>query len=117
MATFEEHCRDCERLLGDRHEAVNRWMDELFRVYGPKHRRHRHHKRGVREAQALFGNEGMKAAIAHVVRDCGSVPPERYYDESSLGIIIAPEFLVYDSANEKAFDKFQRVVQEEWEKF
>jgi hypothetical protein len=116
MAHFEQHCNDCERLLGDRHEAVNRWMDELFQVYKDKHRRHRHHKRGVREALALFGKEGAKAAVVHIVRDCGAVPAERYYDQVNLGIIIAPEFLIYDGADEKAFDKFQRAVEEEWEK-
>jgi hypothetical protein len=32
MAHFNDHCRDCERMLGDKHENVNHWMDELFRT-------------------------------------------------------------------------------------
>ncbi len=116
MAHFNDHCRDCERLLGDKHENVNHWMDELFRTLGPKHRRHRHCWKGVREALALFGLEGAKAAIIHIVRDCGGVPDQRTYDETALGIVIAPEYLIYDGANETAFEKFKAAVDVELEK-
>jgi hypothetical protein len=119
MAKSEEHCRDCERILGNKHEDVNRWMDELFRQYGPKHRKHRHCWAGVREAQRLFGDEGAKAAIVHIVRDCGSVPRQRDYDEenegNSLGIVIAPEYLIYDGANESAFEKFKKQVESQFD--
>lgn len=117
MAKYEDHCRDCERLLGSRHEAVNRWLDELFRQYGPKHRKHRHCWEGVRRAGLLFGSEGAKAAIVHIVRDCGAVPEQRTYDEQSLGIVAAPEYLMYDSANESAFEKFKNAVEAEFEKW
>jgi hypothetical protein len=117
MAKFEDHCRDCEKLLGSRHDAVNRWMDELFRQYGPKHRKHRHCWKGVREAEQLFGPEGAKAAIVHIVRDCGGVPSQRSYDEQSLGIVIAPEYLAYDSASESAFEKFKKAVEAEFGKW
>jgi len=116
MAKFEEHCADCERLLGNKHEEVNRWMDELFREYGADHRRHRHCWSGVRQAKHLYGEDGAKAAIVHIVRDCGGVPHERDYDKTNLGIILAPEYLTYDGANEKAFDKFKKAVEAEWEK-
>src|SRR5208337_3226703 len=114
MAKYEDHCRDCERLLGDRHENVNRWMDELFRRYGPRHRRHRHCWHGVREAKRLFGEAGAKAAIAHIVRDCGAVPAQRAYDEENLGIVIAPEHLMYDGLDETAFEKFKKAVEADW---
>lgn len=104
-------------ILGDRHEAVNRWMDELFRQYGPRHRRHRHHWHGVREAKRLWGEAGAKAAIVHIVRDCGAVPRERDYDETQLGIVIAPEYLMYDGMNESAQEKFRAAVQKDFEKF
>ena len=116
MAKFEDHCRDCERLLGDKHENVNRWMDELFKQYGPRHRRHRHCWKGVREAKHLFGPDGAKAAIIHIVRDCGGVPDQRTYDETQLGIVLAPEYLIYDGADETAFEKFKGAVEAEWEK-
>ena len=116
MAKFEDHCRDCERILGDKHENVNRWMDELFRQYGPRHRRHRHCWAGVREAKRLFGAVGAKAAIVHIVRDCGAVPDQRTYDETQLGIVIAPEYLIYDGANETALEKFKAAVEKDFAK-
>ena len=116
MAHWDDHCRDCYRLLGDRYENVNQWMDELFRKYGPRHRRHRHHWRGVVEAKRLFGEAGAKAAIVHIVRDCGGVPDQRTYDQTTLGIILAPEFLRYDGMDQTAFDKFKAAVEKEWKK-
>lgn len=113
MSTFNDHCRDCEKILGDRMEHVNRWRDELFRKYGPQHRRHRHCWKGVREAKHLFGAIGAKAAVIHIVRDCGAVPNQRVYDETNLGIMIVPETFMYDSATEKAWDKFYAAVLKE----
>jgi len=89
MASFEEHCQDCERLLGDRHEKVNMWMDAMFNRFGPLHRFVRHHTRGVREARGLFGFEGGQAATIHILKDCGYIPTPRDWDEravDSLGI-------------------------------
>jgi len=118
MAKFSEHCDDCERLLGKRFEDVNHWIDELFKTHGPKHRRFRHCWSGVRQAEMLFGAEGAKAAIIHIVRDCGGVPSRRSYDESSaLGIVLAPEYLLYDSADEKAHVKFKAAIDKEMEKW
>jgi hypothetical protein len=115
MAKFEDHCKDCERILGSKREDVNRWMDELFKQYGPRHRRHRHCWYGVREALKLFGIEGAKAAVIHIVRDCGEVPSQRTYDELG-GIVLAPSFLIYDDLDEKAFESFTQVVNQEFEK-
>jgi hypothetical protein len=122
MAKFDEHCLDCERLLGNRHEDVNRWMDEFFRTHGPKHRRFRHCWHGVRQAEMQFGLEGAQAAIIHIVRDCGRVPRERDYDIDVMGlsregtiqqIIFAPEYLLYDSLDESAREKFNNAVKAE----
>lgn len=74
MASFNEHCRDCERLLGDRCENVNRWMDEMHSKHGLMHRFVRHHWRGVKEAEKLFGSVGRNAAIIHILKDCGRIP-------------------------------------------
>ena len=117
MASFEKHCQDCERLLGGRFETVNRWMDEMFRTLGTKHRRIRHHRLGVWEAHRLFGNQGAKAAIVHIVRDCGAVPREHDYDQTALGIILAPEWLMYDGENEKAEDELKVAIVGEWRKW
>jgi hypothetical protein len=94
LAHFERHCKDCEAILGDRHEGVNKWMDELFSKFGPNHREWRHHWRGVWEAKKVFGPEGAKAAIVHIVRDCGAVPKARDYGKTNLGIVVAPAFLI-----------------------
>ena len=90
MASFDEHCRDCERLLGDRCEEVNHWLDAGFKRFGPLHRFWRHHWRGVDEVEKLFGALlGRKAAIVHILKDCGHVPSARDWEEQkvdSLGI-------------------------------
>jgi hypothetical protein len=115
MAKFEDHCRDCERILGGRREDVNRWMDELFRQHGPRHRKFRHCWHGVCEARKIFGAEGAKAAIIHIVRDCGAVPDQRVYDETQLGIVLAPEHAT-GSADNAAFEKFRIAVEEDFKK-
>ena len=89
MAHFDEHCQDCEYLLGDRCDAVNQWLDAKFKEFGPFHRFARHHWRGVDEAEKLFGVLGRKAAIVHILKDCGQVPKARDWEEKkvdSLGI-------------------------------
>lgn len=81
MASFDEHCNDCERILGDRCEAVNRWVDSGFAKFGANHRFLKHHWRGVDEAGKLFGELGRKAAIVHIVKDCGRVPKVREWED------------------------------------
>ena len=84
---LEEHCARCEALLGDRHENVNRWIDELaWRTpegkryeragwtshcgpLNPHHRRHRHNAKGIDEVRARWGEEAAKAAELHVLDD------------------------------------------------
>lgn len=83
MAHFEDHCSDCELILGNRHEEVNHWIDELFRQFGPSHRKFRHHEDGVNQAQRKFGGDAWKAAVVHIVRDCGYVPKETDYLQPS----------------------------------
>ena len=119
MPRFEDHCRDCERILGQRFEHVNRWMDELFAQHGRAHRRFRHCWTGVRKAQEFWGRDGAKAAIVHIVRDCGSVPLQRDYDrqDNVLGIMIEPERFTYDGLNETARQKFVAAVNMEFKKF
>jgi hypothetical protein len=113
MAHFNRHCDDCERLLGNRYEGVNLWIDELFATHGPRHRRFRHHAEGIIEARKKFGGEAWKAALIHILRDCGKVPAETDY---IVGAEIAPEYLEYDSLTETAREKFDRAVAEWTEK-
>ena len=113
MAEFDRHCQDCEKLLADRHEDVNRWMDGLFWRFGPRHRRFRHCTNGIRKAGEIFGPEGAKAAIVHVVRDIGAVPKERDYDVVPEGIEIMPAFVAPSCGFEQHFDLFKAQVEEE----
>jgi hypothetical protein len=90
MAAFEEHCRDCERVLGSRCEDVNRWIDAEFKKYGANHRFARHHWRGVDEAEKLYGALGRKAAMVHILKDCGRVPQAREWNEKVSTLIVTP---------------------------
>lgn len=115
MAKFEQHCHDCNVLLGAKHEDVNRWMDSMFWKKGAAHRRYYHHLTGVRKAQELFGLDGAKAAVVHIVRDCGRVPREREYDESfSPCVEIVAEAFIYPPLGfDQNFDMFQAAVEKE----
>ena len=62
MASYKEHCADCERELGCAHYVVHRWLDELYSRLGPKHRSARHHQAGVAEVHRKWGPEAAKAA-------------------------------------------------------
>lgn len=77
MASFDEHCQDCERLLGNRHEDVNRWIDSEFARFGPLHRFMNHHNGGIEEAFQRFGIDGANAAMIHILKDCGWIPTKQ----------------------------------------
>ena len=77
MPTFEKHCADCVRELGEPFEEVNRWLDELFPRLGPKHRDARHHEGGVEEARRRWGDRGAMAAEIHIRADCHGIVPTR----------------------------------------
>jgi hypothetical protein len=69
--TFEEHCRESEKLFGDRFELVHLWLDEFMGKppHGMRHRRIRHHKAGIAQAERLFGPMAAKAARRHIESD------------------------------------------------
>jgi hypothetical protein len=71
MATFAQHCLECERELGKPFVEVHLWLDYFAFTpeYGMRHRRVRHHEAGVREVVALFGEDAGKAAKLHIVSD------------------------------------------------
>ena len=90
MASFEEHCQDCFRLLSDRCEEVNLWMDMFFMTYGANHRYRRHHWFGVKEAEKRFGALGRQAAMVHILKDCGRVPDAKDWDVKPDGYKLIP---------------------------
>jgi hypothetical protein len=87
MASLRQHMDDCQRLLGQPHEEVHRWIDEFYSSAGAKHRRFRHHWDGVKEAEQLFGEEGAKAAIIHILRDCRNVPKAGDYITGAADVL------------------------------
>jgi hypothetical protein len=75
MASFQQHCADCRRELGEPFEHVHQWLDALFKVMGPKHRSARHHVGGVEQVRRMWGDQAAKAAEIHIMRDCGGMVP------------------------------------------
>jgi hypothetical protein len=77
MADIEEHILDCERLLGRGWREVHEWVDEFITVDGArKHRKRRHHRKGIEEARAKWGDEAALAAEIHIRRDFHGYLPE-----------------------------------------
>jgi hypothetical protein len=75
MASLDEHCRDCEKILGKPYREVHIYLDELFATMGLRHRVARHHIDGVKEIEQKWGKEAAQAAEIHIRKDCyGQVP-------------------------------------------
>jgi len=106
MASLEQHMKDCERFFGAPFEEVNRWMDEFFATAGANHRKYRHHWEGIREAGELFGADGARAAIVHVLRDCRNIPSQEDYETGAadnLGLVASWPTSAYVHYTEEAF--------------
>lgn len=69
MPTFEEHCRETERLLGDRFEHVHKWLDQFQPNLGPAHRKIRHNQNGVLFVRERWGHKAAQAAQIHIDQD------------------------------------------------
>jgi hypothetical protein len=72
---FEKHCAHCIEVLGEPFEEVNLWMDYFHRhppegqKYASKHRRYRHHKAGIEQVRAIWGDRAAEAAKLHMLDD------------------------------------------------
>lgn len=75
MASFDQHCADCRRELGEPFEEVHRWLDKLFKVLRQKHRAVRHHAGGVEQIRRMWGDLAARAAEIHIMRDCAGIVP------------------------------------------
>lgn len=71
MAWFVEHCEESYKLFRKTYAEVHNWLDEFAgsKECGMKHRKFRHHEKGIQEAILLFGEEGGRAARAHIITD------------------------------------------------
>ena len=69
---FENHCQRTLLVLGHEMPHVHEWMDEEAWTTGgfnPHHRRVRHHRQGIEQVRARWGDEAAKAAERHVLDD------------------------------------------------
>jgi hypothetical protein len=68
---LEAHIADSLRLLGKPFEEIHRWLDEFAGTpeYGFRHRRKRHHLKGIEEVRKMFGDEAAEAACEHIKAD------------------------------------------------
>ena len=77
MSSHEEHCAECRRRLGRDWSVVHRWLDEFFARMGyhERHRDLRHHRKGIEEVRAKWGDQAAEAARIHVEMDFGGWVP------------------------------------------
>lgn len=66
-----EHCRECLNKLGEEFREVHQWLDAFAGTpkYGMRHRRVRHHKRGIEEVRTKWGDKSAEAARLHIISD------------------------------------------------
>ena len=108
MAPLIQHMKDCRHLIGEECRDVNLWLDEFAAILGPTHRFKRHHREGIRDAEALFGERGRKAATVHILRDCRNIPRERDYADGSvdkLGLVAKWPVTAYIRYPDDAFER------------
>ena len=80
MASLERHKLDCVDALGESFQEVHEWLDALFSLFGPMHRKVRHHKEGIAEIKARYGERAAIAAKIHILRDCRHIPSSKDYE-------------------------------------
>jgi hypothetical protein len=94
MATYKEHCADCQRILGKDWSVVHLWLDELFARMGftERHRDVRHHEKGIEEVRAKWGDQAAEAARIHIERDFGGWVPRDEMDVQKwrMGVVQVP---------------------------
>ena len=71
MARFEEHCEASIQLFGQPYAEVHRWLDAFAGSpeNGYRHWKKQHHKAGIREVVALFGEVAGSVARQHIITD------------------------------------------------
>ena len=66
---LEEHEKMTIQLLGEPFTEVHLWLDEYFSTLGARHRRKRHHLKGIEEVCSLWGDRGAEVARQHIIDD------------------------------------------------
>lgn len=68
---FEDHCKECAFILGEPFEYVHHWLDEFagLKEFGMRHRKKRHHLKGIEDVRSKWGGRASEAARLHIVSD------------------------------------------------
>lgn len=71
MARYERHCRESIETFGEPFAEVHKWLDEYAGTpeYGFRHRRKRHHEKGIQAVIDLFGQRAGEVARKHIISD------------------------------------------------
>ncbi len=68
---FEEHCLESEMAFVERFEEVHTWLDAFAGTpgVGMRHRKFRHHKKGIEQVRVMYGDKAALAAKLHIISD------------------------------------------------
>ena len=66
---LESHCETSLKLFHDEFRDVHLWLDEFFATLGARHRRKRHHQKGIDEVRNRWGDKAADAARQHIIDD------------------------------------------------
>jgi DNA-binding GntR family transcriptional regulator len=80
---FNEHCMRCRKRFGEDFDYVHLWLDEFYGSdqYKTKHRKLRHHKKGIEEVRQRWGDRAAEAAKLHIIDDLQAIEDKKA-DES-----------------------------------
>lgn len=67
--TLEEHCQQSITFFGESFEEVHRWLDEFAGKTSFRHRRLRHHEKGIQQIIEMYGDKAGRAARLHIISD------------------------------------------------
>jgi hypothetical protein len=100
MSDLATHCKETLEKLGQDFKEVHEWLDAFFPQMGPSHRKMRHHREGIEEVRALWGDAAAQAAELHIKADLsGHVPKKADYENGNVdnqGFPRRAEFTVVD---------------------
>jgi hypothetical protein len=71
MSSFEEHCYESVINFGEAYPEVHQWLDEFMNKPGvfTRHRKFRHHLKGIEKCRELFGDKAAEVARKHIISD------------------------------------------------
>jgi hypothetical protein len=94
MPDLKAHCADCQRRFGQDFAHIHNWLDEYARIYtvngmtSMRHWLHRHTTEGLEEVRKLWGDDGVKAATAHILLDFKQIAVDKVVPEKELTLIL-----------------------------